>query len=153
MIKCRYCDGENPDSNKFSMNCGAPLDHNAKEAAEQQEYTGNTQPMETEVPRLESEKPAWELNNSHMHVYDQPVNPPYTPVEPIPIGGLIAWAVIDMLGCLIPGIVALVYIFKINKAGSYEEQQQLLSTSKKILIVGTVLCVLNLLLSFAAGMG
>ena len=155
MIKCKYCGGENPDDNKFCMNCGAPLDAKAPDAVDHQEWTGNTQPMETQAPapQPESELSAWEPNNGAPMEYDQPVNHEVTPMEPVPIGGLIAWAIIDMLGCLIPGIVALVYIFKINKAASYEEQQQLLTTSKRILIVGTVLCVLNLLASFGARLG
>ena len=69
-----------------------------------------------------------------------------------PIGGLIAWAIFNTLGCLIPGAIALYYIFKINKAASYDEQQQLLTNTKRILVVGTVLCVLNLIMQFGGRM-
>ena len=144
MIKCKYCGGENPDSHKFCMNCGAPLDHDAQDAVEQQDYAEEEFTMETEPPKPETvEIPPEQFNEVQPH-FDPSVNMSGMPVEKIPLGGLIAWAVFVILGCWIPGVVALYYIFKINKAASYEEQQQLLTNAKRILIVGTVLSALNL---------
>ena len=143
MVKCKYCGGENPDKNKFCMNCGAPLDHDAADAVEQQDFTEEDLPAQADVPEPEpfQEDPFGQPQPA----LDPAVNMSNAPVEPIPIGGLIAWAVFVILGCWIPGAAALYYIFKINKAQSVEEQQQLLGNAKKILIVGTVLSALNLL--------
>ena len=150
MKKCVYCGGENPDDNKFCMNCGAPMDHDAQDTAEQQEHVEESLPVQTQAP-----KPAPEQVPSAPENYgQQPIvstgGMSGPAVEPVPIGGLIAWAIFNTLGCLIPGAIALFYIFKINKASSYEEQQQLLTNTKRILIVGTVLCVLNLFFQFAS---
>ena len=49
-----------------------------------------------------------------------------------------------LLFCTIPGVAALIYVLRINKATTPEEQLKTLDTAKKILIVGTVLAVLNL---------
>lgn len=148
MIKCKYCGGDNPDNNKFCMNCGAPLDHDAKDAAEQQAYEEHHLPVETEVqkPEPEPEQIPTEQYNNVQPPFNPAFNMPGAAVEPVPIGGLIAWAIFVCLGCLIPGAVALFYIFKINKSASVEEQQMLLSRTKKILIAGTVLCVINLIM-------
>ena len=149
MIKCKYCGGENPDNNKLCMNCGAPLDHDAQDAVEQQEYAEEKLPAQTEAPKPVPEQIPSEPHNYGQQPYASTTGPA---VEPVPIGGLIAWAIFNTLGCLIPGAVALFYIFKINKAASYEEQQQLLTNTKRILVVGTVLCLLNLFLQFGGRM-
>ena len=68
------------------------------------------------------------------------VNPVYRqPVQPIPTGGIIAWAIITLLLCMIPGIVALVKAIGINNSFSVEEQQQKLSSAKTWCLVGTIL--------------
>ena len=153
MIKCKYCGGENPDNNKFCMNCGAPLDHDAQDEVEQHEYAEENLPVQTEEPGPAPEPTPQDSYNNVRPPYDPAAGMSGPAVEPVPIGGLIAWAIFNTLGCLIPGAVALFYIFKINKAASYEEQQQLLTNTKRILIVGTVLCVLNLFLQFAGRTG
>ena len=138
MIKCKYCGGDNPDDNKFCMHCGAPLDHDAQDAAEQQGFTEEHLPAQTDVP--EPEQPYEDVPPSYEPTYS--ASNQY--VEPVPIAGLVAWAIFVILGCWIPGVVALYYIFKINKAATFEEQQQLLGNARKVLIVGTVLSALNL---------
>ena len=151
MIKCNYCGGENPDDYKFCMNCGAPLDHDhdAQDAAEQQGFHEEDTPVQTDFLAPEPEEiPSQPY--SAQPFYETSSGVPGPAVEPVPLGGYIAWAIFNTLGCLIPGAVALYYIFKINKAATYEEQQQLLTNTKRILIVGTVLCVLNLVLQFGS---
>ncbi len=151
MIKCKYCGGENPDNNKFCMNCGAPLEHDAQDAAEQQGFhEENLPPVQTGTSAPEQIPP--EPHDNAQPFYETAPGVSGPAVEPVPIGGLIAWAIFNTLGCLIPGAVALYYIFKINKAASYDEQQQLLTNTKRILVVGTVLCVLNLIMQFGGRM-
>ena len=56
-----------------------------------------------------------------------------------PTGGLIAWSIITLLLCTIPGIVGLVQTCGINNAPTYEMQQQKISSAKTWNTVGTVL--------------
>ena len=65
--------------------------------------------------------------------------------DPIPLGGMTAWAIVIILFCTIVGIVALVKVRGINNAVTYEEQQQRLKSAKTWLIVGSVLSVLSVL--------
>lgn len=146
MVICPYCGSENADENKFCDNCGAPLKEQRSEAADQ----------ESIVPNESSEDPYGSAEDDSLSNNDQPYqgnvqndgSPAYISttqmVEPIPTGGLVVWAAIVLLLCTIPGAVAFYFIAKINKASSYEEQQDLLKKTKIILIVGTVLGVLGL---------
>ena len=52
----------------------------------------------------------------------------------------------------IPGIAALIYVLRINRAATVEEQLKTMDTAKKILIVGTVLAVLNLVSMIVSNM-
>ena len=65
-------------------------------------------------------------------------------------GGLIAWSIITLLLCTIPGIVALVKATGINKSATVEEQTKKISSCKTWCIVGTVLGVLAIIGSIAA---
>ena len=56
--------------------------------------------------------------------YYQPPVPRYS------TGGLVAWGIITLLLCTIPGIVALVKVGNINNARTVEEQQQAVSNVK-----------------------
>ena len=145
MIKCKYCGGENPDDNKFCMNCGAPLDHDAQDAVEQQGFHEGNPPAQTDFLSPEPEEIPSQPYSDPQPFYQTSPGVSGPAVEPVPIGGYIAWAIFNIIGCWIFGAVALYYIFKINKAATYEEQQQLLTNTKRILIVGTVLCVLLIL--------
>ena len=60
-------------------------------------------------------------------------------------GGMIAWSIVTLLLCTIPGIVALVQTCGINKCATHAEQQKKLSSAKTWNIVGTVLGVLSLI--------
>lgn len=64
-----------------------------------------------------------------------------------PTGGLIAWSIVTLLLCTIPGIVGLVKSTKINKCTSRTEQEKMISSAKTWNIVGCVLGGLYLLLS------
>ena len=101
------------------------------------------QPQDNPVPAQESEVPVY--NN-----YDLGAN--NGTVTPIPIGGYVAWSIFVILFCTIPGIAALFYVLRINRATTPEEQLKTLDTAKKILIVGTVLAVINLVSTIASNM-
>lgn len=73
--------------------------------------------------------------------YYQPPVPRYS------TGGLVAWGIITLLLCTIPGIVALVKVGNINNARTVEEQQQAVSDVKTWCTVGTVLGILFFVIS------
>ena len=56
-----------------------------------------------------------------------------------------AWSVITLLLCLIPGVVALFNTMNINKSATVEEQQKRIRNAKTWCIVGTVLGVLSVI--------
>ena len=73
--------------------------------------------------------------------------PYYPPVQPYATGGLIAWSIITLLLCTIPGIVAIVKTTSINSALTPEDQAQRIKSAKTWCIVGTVLGVLAVILA------
>ena len=86
--------------------------------------------------------------------YQPPVNNPqssYQPTyyssspAPVSTGGMLAWSIITLLLCTIPGIVALINVANVNKAETVEEQEKKLSTAKTWCIIGTVLGILSLI--------
>lgn len=150
---CPYCKNENPDSNKFCTSCGAPL-----EDIKPQESTPEAPVMEETEVAVNDHQPEAEQSSAPN---DSQVTSPFDPppvsyqnyqqeVQPIPIGGYIAWAVFNILFCTIPGAIGLYFVFKINKSTTVEEQQKNLDYAKKALIIGTVLAVLNLISQFAS---
>ena len=127
MAKCTYCGAENPEGSKFCSECGAPLAAPASAA-----------------PEFSAEQPT----------YTPPQNPygtaQFTPPAQLPTGGLLVWAIISILLCMIPGIVALVQVLGINSAATAEQQQQRLSSAKTWCIVATVLGGLSLIANIIA---
>lgn len=77
--------------------------------------------------------------------YYQPLVPRYS------TGGLVAWGIITLLLCTIPGIVALVKVGNINNARTVEEQQRAVSDVKTWCTVGTVLGILFFVISILSG--
>lgn len=65
-------------------------------------------------------------------------------------GGMIAWSVVTLLLCTIPGVVALVQTCGVNKCATRAEQEKKMSSAKTWNIVGTVLGVLSVIGSLAA---
>jgi len=125
MAFCQNCGASNPDTNQFCTSCGAPLKEQAAQPAQQ--------PVYNQAP-----------------VYQQPVYQVPQPVAPVATGGLLAWSIITLLLCTIPGIVAIVQTANINKCYTVEEQQKKISSAKIWCIVGTVLGVLAVIGSIAA---
>lgn len=60
-------------------------------------------------------------------------------------GGMMAWSIVTLLLCTIPGIVAIVYTNKANKALLRTEEEAALKTAKVWNIVGDVIGVLFLI--------
>ena len=138
---CPYCHNENENNNKFCNFCGAPFENDAPKAENTAAESVpefepiNYQPQESPAPAQGNEVPVY--NNPDFGAGNETVTP-------IPIGGYVAWSIFVILFCTIPGVAALIYVLRINKAATREEQLKTLDTAKKILIVGTVLAVFNL---------
>ena len=62
-------------------------------------------------------------------------------------GGLIAWSIITLLLCTIPGIVALIKACKINGDVTPEEQVKLISDTKTWCTIGTILGVIAIIVT------
>lgn len=71
-----------------------------------------------------------------------------TPIQ-YPTGGMIAWSIITLLLCTIPGIVALVQTSGVNKCATHTEQEKKYASARTWNIIGTVLGVLSLIGSLA----
>ena len=120
MAICEYCGCDTTGSVNYCKYCGAPL------------------PPVPAVPEEKPEPPVYTWQNyPNVHSYAQPV-------APVSTGGLIAWSIITILLCLIPGIVALVKTLTINKAATVEDQQKRMKSARIWCIVGTVLGVLTM---------
>ncbi len=127
MANCPNCGSAVSFNQKFCQNCGAALPEVPVEKTEPAPY----QPVS--YPREDSYQP-----QQYQPYYPQPV-------APVSTGGLLAWAIITLFLCTIPGIVAIVKTTGINKATTVEEQQAKISSAKTWCIVGTVLGVLALI--------
>lgn len=123
---CQYCGSKLNDSDKFCTNCGAPVTR--QEAA----------PSQTPVYQ------------SSVYQYQPEMGFHTAQVPDHPIGGLMAWSIITLLLCTIPGIVALVKTCRINKSSTVEEQKSRISSAKTWCIVGTVLGILSMIGTLAA---
>ena len=73
------------------------------------------------------------------------------PLPQYSTGGLVAWGIITLLLCTIPGVVALVKVANINNARTVEEQQRAVSDVKTWCTVGTVLGVLFYIIGILGG--
>ncbi len=136
MAICPYCGSSVSYSAKFCQNCGATLP---------------TVPIEQTSPAPYNPVSYPQDNNYQSQPQPQQNYWAPQPVAPIPTGGLLAWAIITLFLCTIPGIVAIVKTSSINKATTVQEQQARLSSAKTWCIVGTVLGVLALIGVLAQG--
>ena len=131
MATCPYCGSTVSFNAKFCQECGAPQPEVPVEQTEPAPYKPVSFPEEVSTPTP-----------------PQQYNVPQT-VPPVSTGGLLAWAIITLFLCLIPGIVAIVKTAGINKAQTVAEQQARMSSARTWCIIGTVLGVLSLIGSLA----
>ncbi len=130
---CPYCGSKITEQGAFCTNCGAPL--------------GSSQPAASGQPV--SEMPASEGYQSPGQQSEpyQPIQQPFTAfqqsVTPYATGGLLAWSIVCILLCLIPGVVALTKTLSINKSATVEEQQGKISSARTWCIIATVLGVIS----------
>ena len=165
MAVCTNCGTPNPDGSKFCTGCGAPLvgTEAAAAAAAAAAAVIPEAPAAPEIP-VPAEPAAPEAPAPAQPESPVPDTPPaYTPPQPdfsapqapapVATGGLLAWAIISILLCTIPGIVALLNVLRVNKCATVEEQQRALSQARTWCIVATVLGGLNLIYTIVTGGG
>jgi len=103
---CPNCGAENPQGSNFCMYCGGSMNQAALSQA---------QPVQ----------PA-ENGYSYQQSYDNNYQQPYYNQSPAPqrvsTGGLMAWSIITLLFCTIPGIVAIANTAAIRNYGTDEEK-------------------------------
>ena len=87
-------------------------------------------------------------NNNNTQQYTYSPTPFDSKIPEVPIGGFIVWAVVDILFSLLFGILGLVFVLKINKSETPEEQQKNIKYAKIFLIIGSAIGVLNLVIMF-----
>ena len=113
---CPNCGNNCPDNVNSCPTCG----HAFAQQAPQQPYGQPQQAPYGQAPYGQAP-----------YSYDPPVQES--------TGGLIAWSIITLLLCTIPGIVALVQATGINKCMTRAEQQKKISSTKTWCLVGTIL--------------
>lgn len=121
---CPNCGNNCPDNVNNCPNCGHAF---AQQAPQQPQYQAPQQPY-GQAP----------------YGYQPFNNDP--PIQES-TGGLLAWSIITLLLCTIPGIVALVMTTGINKCATRSEQVKKMSNAKTWCLVGTILGGLYLLLT------
>ena len=133
MAVCPYCGSDVSFNAKFCQECGAPQPEVPVEQTEPAPYRPVSFPEDDTTPTPPQQTPP-----------SQQYSVPQT-VPPVSTGGLLAWAIITLFLCLIPGIVAIVKTAGINKAQTVAEQQARMSSARTWCIIGTVLGVLSLI--------
>ncbi len=89
-------------------------------------------------------------NNAQQYTYSP--TPFDSKIPEIAIGKYVAWSVFDILFSLVFGILGLVFVLRINKSKTVEEQQKNLKTARIFLIIGTVFAILNIVVMIGGGL-
>ena len=157
---CENCGAPYEGNQAFCENCGSPLPQQAPASAEPVWQPEAARPAQDPSYSAPSPGPSQQSYYNTPSQAQAPYQPGYQTgyqaqafqqaVTPYASGGLIAWAVVTLLLCLIPGVIALVNAIGINKAATVEEQQKKISSTKTWCIIGTVLGVISLIASLWA---
>ncbi|MBO4418282.1 MAG: hypothetical protein J5789_00420 [Oscillospiraceae bacterium] len=150
MKKCSFCGRNNPDENTRCATCGCTLPESANqpESGSAGSYTNphnvNSQSNGYGQGGYNQYNGYGQGDYNQYNSYGRNYAPPRYPSS-----GLIAWSIVTLLFCTIPGIVALVYAVGINSSTSSAEQERKISNAKTWCTVGTVLSVLALIYALA----
>ena len=160
---CPNCGNNCPDNVNTCPNCGHAFAQQAPQQP-QQPYGQPQQAPYGQAPYGQPQQPYGQAPYGQPQApYGQPPygqapygQPPFGYEPPVQesTGGLIAWSIITLLLCTIPGIVALVQTTGINKCMTRAEQQKKMSSAKTWCLVGTILgglyCLVTLIAAIAS---
>ena len=129
-----------------------PGAQNGFQAAGQGGYQPGARPAGQHVYRQMGQggRPMTSKNNAQQYTYSP--TPFDSKIPEIAIGKYVAWSVFDILFSLIFGILGLIFVLRINKSKTVEEQQKNLKTARIFLIIGTVFAILNIVFMIAGGL-
>ncbi|MBQ9027571.1 MAG: zinc-ribbon domain-containing protein [Lachnospiraceae bacterium] len=129
-----------------------PGAQNGFQAAGQGGYQPGARPAGRHVYRQMGQggRPMAPNNNAQQYTYSP--TPFDSKIPEIAIGKYVAWSVFDILFSLIFGILGLIFVLRINKSKTVEEQQKNLKTARIFLIIGTVFAILNIVFMIAGGL-
>lgn len=140
---CSNCGQQLQEDAAFCTNCGQKIaQDSAPPTAQEQAYDFYNAPVAPNPP----------VDSSYYNGYNSGSPGYYSPtvrqpVQPVNTGGLIAWSIVTILLCTIPGIVALIKATSINSSASYEAQQNAITSCKTWNTVGTILGILALVVT------
>ena len=137
---CSNCGTNCPDNVNNCPNCGAPVG--------QQQAPYGQQPYGQPQQAPYGQAPYGQQPYGQAPYGQQPFG--FEPPIQESTGGLLAWSIITLLLCTIPGIVALVMTTGINKCSTRAEQKKKMSNAKTWCLVGTILGGLYLLITIIA---
>ena len=131
---------------------GQPGAQNGFQAAGQGGYRPGARPAGRHVYRQMGQggRPMAPNNNAQQYTYSP--TPFDSKIPEIAIGKYVAWSVFDILFSLVFGILGLIFVLRINKSKTVEEQQKNLKTARIFLIIGTVFAILNIVFMIAGGL-
>lgn len=141
MQTCQNCGTTNPDGQRTCSTCGSQLPQFSYQPY-QQSAPAYQQPYQQNYQQANQQSYQQNYQQPYQQSYQQPYQ--QKPAD-YPAGGLIAWSIITLLLCTIPGIIALINVAQINNCATVEEQQKKISTTKICCIIGTILGTLSLL--------
>lgn len=95
-------------------------------------------------------RPMTSNNNAQQYTYSP--TPFDSKIPEIAIGKYVAWSIFDILFSLVFGILGLIFVLRINKSKTVEEQQKNLKTARIFLIIGTVFAILNIVVMIGGGL-
>ena len=129
-----------------------PGAQNGFQAAGQGGYRPGARPAGRHVYRQTGQggRPMAPNNNAQQYTYSP--TPFDSKIPEIAIGKYVAWSVFDILFSLVFGILGLIFVLRINKSKTVEEQQKNLKTARIFLIIGTVFAILNIVFMIAGGL-
>ena len=160
MKYCPYCGTQNEDQNMICVACGAQLT-TSEEPAPQSEPVNYTAAQNAAPAQQPYQQPMQQAQQPYQQPYQQQTQLPFNQAyqqqsqyapQRYSNGGLIAWSVITMLLCTVPGIIALVNACGINSCTTAAQQQGKIKAARICCIIGTVLGGLAVLVSIIANL-
>ncbi len=154
MAFCGKCGSEIGNDNVFCPKCGALQEQqdNPNQANAQQPTQDSY--SSTNYQQSNQQSNTYQPYNQQSNSYGSYGKPQYQPQQqPVDTTGILVWSILTALLCCTPlGIAAIVFSTQAKKAVSLEEAQSKLKNAKLMCIIGDVVGVIILIVSFLSGL-